>query len=26
LPMITEAVKTQPKRTSDAILGMGLGK
>ena len=26
LPMITEAVKTQPKRTSDAILGMGLQK
>jgi len=26
LPMITEAVKTQPKRTSDAVLGMGLGK
>jgi len=26
LPMITEAVKTQPKRTSDTILGMGLGK
>jgi len=26
LPMITEAVKTQPKRTSDAVLGMGLQK
>jgi len=26
LPMITEAVKTQPKRTSDAILDMGLQK
>jgi len=26
LPMITEAVKTQPKRTSDAIIGMGLQK
>jgi len=26
LPMITEAVKTQPKPTSDAILGMGLRK
>jgi len=26
LPMITEAVKTQPKRTSDAVIGMGLGK
>ena len=26
LPMITEAVKTQPTRTSDAILGMGLQK
>jgi len=26
LPMITEAVKTQPKRTSDAVLGMGLHK
>jgi len=26
LPMITEAVKTQPKRTSDAIVGMGLQK
>ena len=26
LPMITEAVKTQPKRTSDAVIGMGLQK
>jgi len=26
LPMITEAVKTQPKRTSDATIGMGLHK
>jgi len=26
LPMITEAVKTQPKRTSDTVIGMGLGK
>ena len=26
LPMITEAVKTQPKRTTDAVLGMGLQK
>ena len=26
LPMITEAVKTQPKRTSDATIGMGLQK
>jgi len=26
LPMITEAVKTQPKRTSDAVIGMGLHK
>jgi len=26
LPMITEAVKTQPKRTSDAVIPMGLQK
>jgi len=26
LPMITEAVKTQPERTTDAVLGMGLQK
>jgi len=26
LPMITEAVKTKPKRTTDAVLGMGLQK
>jgi len=26
LPMITEAVKTQPKRTSDVTIGMGLHK
>jgi len=26
LPMITEAVKTQPERTSDAVIGMGLQK
>jgi len=26
LPMITEAVKTQPKRTSDTVIGMGLQK
>jgi len=26
LPMITEAVKTNPKRTTDAVLGMGLQK
>jgi len=26
LPMITEAVKTQPERTTDAVVGMGLHK
>jgi len=26
LPMITEAVKTKPKRTTDAVIGMGLQK
>jgi len=26
LPMITEAVKTKPKSTTDAVLGMGLQK
>lgn len=26
LPMITEAVKTQPKRTTDAVVSMGLQK
>jgi len=26
LPMITEAVKTQPERTKDAVVGMGLHK
>jgi len=26
LPMITEAVKTNPKRTTDTVLGMGLQK
>jgi len=26
LPMITDAVKTHPKRTTDAVIGMGLQK